>query len=407
VPEYGTVRSALNRLPAPLAVLGLVAALWLGSAGTVQEVGNTGAAFAYLIALGIVVPIALTRLLPLGLAAISPRTALWLALLTLVVLIVAFAVVYPIVNSGAHFSGGSDRDDDVSIASWRLLHLDYPYYARTYLDNPISHLPGSYVLAIPFVLAGNGAIQNFFWLAALFLFLGRYLRDWRLALFFCWTVIFLSPGVLRELMTGGDLISNNIYVLLAATALLLTARAGRPPWLRCLAAVALGIALASRANFVFVGPFLLVALAYAGGWRAAVRDMAVAAATFLALTLPFYLYDPDGFSPLDAEAKLSQYDVVVDHAQALILAAGAALTLALAWWMRAADESRVMRNMAIVQGFFVVISMVLASIALHRVSLGLSRVGYGLNVLFFAAVAAWPRLTAATVAPAEPAPADT
>jgi hypothetical protein len=199
-------------------------------------------------------------------------------------------------------------------------------------------------------------------------------------------------------MTGGDLIANNIYVLLAALGLLLAAKAGRPPWQRCLLAVALGLACASRANFVLVGPFLLVALAHEGGWRAAVRDMAIAAATFLAVTMPFYLYDPDGFSPLDAEAKLSQYDIVISHAQTVLLAAGAALTVALAATMRSADESVVLRNTAFVQGFFVVISMVLASIALHRVSLGLSRVGYGLNVLFFAAVAAWPRVAAATVA---------
>jgi hypothetical protein len=218
-------------------------------------------------------------------------------------------------------------------------------------------------------------------------------------------VLFLSPGVLRELMTGGDLITNNVYVLIAALALLFAARAGRPAWQRCLLAAALGLACASRANFVLIGPFLLVALAYAGGWRAAVRDMAIAAATFLAVTLPFYLHDPDGFSPLDAEAKLSQYDVVISHAQTVLLAAGAALTLTLAALTRSDDESVLLRNTAFVQGFFVVISMVLASIALDRVSLGLTRVGYGLNVLFFAAVAAWPRLTGATVA--RPSTADT
>jgi hypothetical protein len=390
VPEYGTVRSALNRLPAPLTAAGLIAALWLGSAGTVQEVAGTGAVAAYLVALCLLVPIALTRVVPAALAAISPRTALWLALLTLIALIVAFAVVYPIVNSGAHFSGGSDRDDDVNIATTRLLHLHYPYYARTYLDNPLSHLPGSYILAIPFVALGNGAYQNFFWLAALFLFLGRWLRDWRLALFLVWTIVFASPGVLRELMTGGDLIANNIYVLILAVGLLLVARAGRPAWQRALTAVALGVAVASRANFVFIGPFLLVALTHAGGWRAAARDMAIAAVTFLAVTLPFYLYDPSGFSPLDAEAKLSQYDVVLPHAQAILISAGALLTLVLA--LRSRDELEALRNTALVQGFFVVISMVLASIALHKVSFGLSRVGYGLNVLFFAAVAAWPRL---------------
>ncbi len=117
--------------------------------------------------------------------------------------------------------------------------------------------------------------------------------------------------------------------------------------------------------------------------------MAIAGATFLALTLPFYLYDPSGFSPLDAEAKLEQYERVLPGAEAILLAGGALLTLGLAWWTAAPDARTVLRNMALVQGFFVVTSMILASIGLNRVSFGLSFAGYGLNVLFFAAAAYW------------------
>lgn len=381
------------------ALAGLVAALWLGSAGSAQQLIGTWAAGVYLVVLAVAVPLGLRWGVPAARRAISPRQAIWLAIGTLVLLLVAFAILYPIFNSGAHFSGGSDRDDDVTVATTRLLHLDYPYHAQTYLGNPISHLPGSYLLAIPFVAIGNGALQNFFWLAVLFVFLGRYLRDWRLALLLEWMLLFASPAVLRELMTGGDLISNNIYVLVLAAGLILLARADGRSRERAAVAALLGLALSSRANFILIVPFVLLALVHAEGWRAAARDMTIAGMTFLVVTLPFYLYDPGGFSPIDAEAKLKQYEVVLPGAETILLTAGAMLTAGLAWLSPVRSELAVLRNTAIVQAFFVVSSMILASIALDRISFGLSFVGYGLNILFFASVAVWPGLTERYSAP--------
>jgi hypothetical protein len=381
--------SAAQRAGGRWPVVGLVLALFLASVGTVQEYAGTISVVAYLVLLAGAVPVVLDRLVPRVVRSLSPRSAILLAVCTLGALIVAFAVVYPIANAGEHFGGGSDRDDDVNVATRRLLDLDYPYHARTYLDNPISHLPGSYLLAVPFVLLGNGAYQNFFWLAALFVYLAWYLRDARLALVLLWIVLLAAPGVMRELLTGGDLISNNIYVLLASMGFLAAARrTTRLSTTRVATACALGLALSSRANFLFVLPFLFFALARTEGWRTASRDLTVVAVAFLAVTLPFYLYDPGGFSALDAEAKLRQYNVVLPGAEAILLTAGGALALWLAVASRA-DDLTVLRNTAVVQAFFVVSSIVLASVALHTVSFGVSRVGYGLNVLFFAAVAAW------------------
>ena len=71
----------------------------------------------------------------------------------------------------------------------------------------------------------------------------------------------LSPGVLREYVTGGDLIANTVYV--AATTVAVYALATRR-WAGAIAAAALGVTLASRGNFAFV----LIPLAFVLAVRA-------------------------------------------------------------------------------------------------------------------------------------------
>ena len=71
--------------------------------------------------------------------------------------------------------GGSDSDDALNLATRALLHGEYPYRIRTYLGSPATYLPGSLLLAVPFVLLGNAAYQDLFWLAA-FLLSHRTLR---------------------------------------------------------------------------------------------------------------------------------------------------------------------------------------------------------------------------------------
>src|SRR5205823_135849 len=164
----------------------------------------------------------------------------------------------------------------------------YPYSTPTYLGNLISQLPGAVLLAVPFVAIGSSAYQNLFWLAALFLVLRRYLGDGRLALGAFWVAL-ASPGTLRELVTGGDLIANNAY--LAVFSLGVLALDPTTPTRRVLrlgSAVGLGLALSSRANVLALVPLLFAALARREGRRTAVGLLGLALAVCAAVTLPFY-----------------------------------------------------------------------------------------------------------------------
>ena len=58
------------------------------------------------------------------------------------------------------------------------------------------------------------------------------------------------------------------------------------------AAVPLGIAFATKQIAWFFAPFWIIAVVTARGWRAATRDMAIAAGIFAATNLPFILHDP-------------------------------------------------------------------------------------------------------------------
>src|SRR5439155_5860118 len=146
--------------------------LFLASSGTVQQYLGLAGVAAYLGGLVVAVPVLERLALPFFLGRVSERRALQLALATYVVLVVAFAIVYPHANShGA--TAGSDRDDAADIATRHLFHLQYPYSTPTYLGNLVSQLPGALLLDAPFVALGRSAYQNLFWLPMLFLVLRR------------------------------------------------------------------------------------------------------------------------------------------------------------------------------------------------------------------------------------------
>jgi hypothetical protein len=61
------------------------------------------------------------------------------------------------------------------------------------------------------------------------------------------------------------------------------------------AAVPLGIALATKQIAWFFAPFWFIAVVTERGWRAAARDLAVAAGIFAVTNLPFIVHDPDAW----------------------------------------------------------------------------------------------------------------
>jgi hypothetical protein len=375
---------------------GLAVCLLLPSTDTAQKYLGTPGMAAYLLLGGVGLGVVCWLTLAKGCFRPTDRQTLaWFAL-TLALLTVAFAVIYPIADAGL-IGGGSDQDDALNLAAHELLHGGYPYYPTTYLNNPIAPLPGAILLAVPFVLLGNSSYQNLFWLAVLGIVAAQYLQDRRRALLFLWLVLLFSPSVMQQLVTGGDHVANPIYVLVFLWATV--SLAGRPdrPWGKTLlAAVLLGVGLASRANFLLLIPLLTSALIQVGGWRNGIKVALMTCITSAVVVLPFWCYDPEGFTPLYVQSnKLAQWRYLFPAADLVIPLSGGILSVALSFQRMDRDGVALFRSCAAVQAFLVLFLIVLSS--LHAGRVDASHAGYGLFFLFFGGLAFWKELTASRV----------
>ncbi|HEY6357558.1 MAG TPA: hypothetical protein VIX35_04910 [Vicinamibacterales bacterium] len=355
------------------------ASLWLSLVGpslfVVHKYTARPGVAAYLV--GSVLCVWLIPRLPL------PRTArattAW-ALLTFAAVVIVFALVYPRVD--VHTPGqGSDDDDALNLGASALVTGHSPYTERTYLGNVLHQLPGAFLLATPFVWAGTSALQNLFWMPLFFLAARREMADRREdaggeSLRMAWLVLACCPVVLHEIVTGTGRGSNTIYVLLGLWWL---TRTRRP----IAAAAAWGVALASRANFLFLLPLAFGWLRQRYGTRAALGAMSVTSATVLCLAVPFYLNDPSHFGPLEAANRLTVFEAVLPHAAAAITLGMAALSIGLSFVPM--DTAALFRNSAIVQAVPVVAGVALGARATGNFALAYAT--YGTFVLWFVLMA--------------------
>ncbi len=376
-------------------VIALAAVLAFASLDTVCRYFGWPGAVGYTLFTFAAVFAAIFLLIPTLTERVSERTADIVAAAFFVVLTAAALVSYHLANSG-RFGPGSDADDALILAATELIGGRYPYYARTYLGNALSPMPGAVLLAIPFVVANLIALQNVFWLGALLLIMRRVVEDSRYALAFLILLVALSPSVWQGLASGGDYVSNSIYVLLAMWWMYVAvSRPKARKWERFASAVFVGIALSSRSNFAFVFPLLFSILVRNAGWGKAIKYSAVAAATVLALTLSFWIYDPPAFSPYFVpKAKVAELESVLPFASILIPVSALLLTGGLA--LRGSSGRLVIffRNAAIVQAFILVATAILYALWAGTPSLYVGTTGYGMFVLFFAAAAVWIRIYA-------------
>jgi len=295
---------------------------------------------------------------------LSSRHLLGLALLTSLLIVVAFLVIYPLANT--HAAGaGSDDDDTLNLGARALLTGGFPYSRTTYLGNVLHHLPGAFVLASPFVLLGTSALQNLFWLPLFFLAV-REEANSRTALVWAWLVLMLSPGVIHEVVTGTGYVSNTIYVLLGLWWLVRTKH-------RDAAAIIWGLTLASRANFLFLVPLAFGWLYQHAGLRTALRATALTCATTACLTVPFYLHDRRNFGPLEAANRLLVFNDLLPHLGVALIVLMATLAFALSFTQM--DAAALFRNCALVQAFPVVAGVVLATVQDRQVNLWHARYG--------------------------------
>ena len=365
--------------------------LLIPSTDTIQKYFGSKAVAAYIFIGFCLLQISYKLILPRFICIVTERQALLLALLTFLGLVLVFSILYPIAQAGI-VGGGSDQDDALNIAATELIHGRYPYYPKTYLDNPIAPLPGAIILAVPFVLLGNSAYQNIFWLTVFFLAVKSYLKSGSSSLALMWTILILSPSVLQNVVTGVDHPANTIYILVFMWWMVISiSKSDVATWKKLVPSVLLGIGLSSRSNFILILPLLFSTLVQTAGWKPAIKYIAVTGIVFGAITVPFWLYDPRGFVPLFVQStKLTQFQLILPFAGILIPSVAGAIAFALGFQRMGRDCVVLFRNCAVVEAFPVLCVIALSTI--QTGSFNLAWAGYGLFFLFFGTLAFWNSL---------------
>ena len=361
--------------------LAVTAALAVPSVGLVEKyLGYTGTAL-YIACVALAVALILVFRDALS-SVVRERTAILLIVATIAALTGIVLWLHPMYDATK-----GDANEALNLAARQLFHGHYPYYPRTQLGNVISPLPGAVFFAMPFVALSDSAYQNVFWLA---LFAGAcrvLLGTWRSSLLAVWAILALSPVVLQSLILGGDRVGNTLYVLLIALLLIRLLETGNvlQPW-TLLTAALFGVALSSRANFVFVLPLVTATVARRRGWRDALTATGIVVLGFAAVTLPFYAYDPGGFTPTHQATKLH---AAFPFARPLTLIAAMVLTLALA--QRAGGRIRdFFACNALIQGALFAWTVFLFALDTESVQYTFTfmKEGYGVHFLFFGVIAA-------------------
>jgi len=368
--------------------LGLAFSLLPGGSEQVEKYLGIAGVGVYLV-VGITILLASREYLVPGFVNRVTERAGWiLALSTLGCLLFLFLLIYPVADAGV-VGGGSDSDDALNLGARALLNHQYPYGIHTESGAPVTYLPGSLFLAIPFVILGNAAYQNWFWLALFLLTMRFYLKGVRQALLLFW-MTFLCSRILQLLVTGGELLASSIYIVLFVLFAMRSFLAEHRRWLRWVAAVLLGIGLSSRANYLLLVPVIFSATLQKVGWKDTARYAAVTGGIFLAVTLPFWLHDPQtffmaclreqNFAAIELNTILPHADIALPLAST-VFAAGLSFRRLIDW------DADLLCNCALVQAFPVLAVVLLSSIDTGR--LNLSYTGYGVHFLFFGALASW------------------
>ena len=215
------------------------------------------------------------------------------------VAICLFAVLYPIAKSGV-LGLGSDRDDALNVALHALLAGHYPYSVVTYLGGPPDPMPGALILALPFYLLGNSALQNLIWIPAFIFWCATIFKDRIIALTYLVLFLLACPAAMQDFVTGGDYLTNAIYVAIAMQ-LMITVQASENEWLRRGAELFLAIAISSRPIYVMAVPVLAGVVYNIAGVRRMTECVLVVFIVCILLNAPFFLYDPSRFPTTNSE----------------------------------------------------------------------------------------------------------
>ena len=369
-----------------MSLIGLGVLILLPSSAIAQKYSGIFGAFGYITCASTIFFLGHKFAVLRQFSTISNQLADRLLIITLLIIFIAFLIIFPIANSGI-VGGGSDRDEALNIAVSELIEGRYPYYPKTYLDNPISPLPGLLFLSTPFVFLGNVAYQNIFYLGLLLIWIRKKVFNGGNTLLFLWSLFIFCPLVFYEIFRGSDLLANSIIILVFSLGLIhLLREPANKRVIKIFLAVLLGLSISSRLNFILLLPLIFSAFVNANDWKAAVKYMALTISTTLLVTVPFYLYDPSGFSPLHTIGFLDQFETLISNAPFYIILANAILSILLSI-QNNSDTFTYLINCAIILAIPVICGTILGSIIGGGSDLAFAL--FGASYIIFCALAFW------------------
>lgn len=254
-------------------------------------------------------------------------------------LVVASFVLYPYIDSGA-LGFASDRDEALSIGVKQMVQGLYPYYCKAALHihegcpkagNPIAPMPGGLMLSLPFAIT-HVWLQSIFWLSMLFV-VSKKLGEKALKNYMA--LLLLSPIVVAETISGGDHIANGAAVVIS----LFIALSAQRTWVIVLASVLYGVALSWRSYFFLTSIPVAVYLMRSGQWRRLFTLGAVSIMAAALVILPFYLYDPEHFSPFTIQKKLEYYKHILANPTHVAIMASVVVGLVAGWLSRSKEDA--------------------------------------------------------------------
>jgi len=216
----------------------------------------------------------------------------------------------------------------------------------------------------------------------------RYLfgRD-RIALGFLALIMFVSPAVFHDFVTGGDLGVNAIAILIGMLAIVeLAPDQSIPGWKKVGIAAFTGIALSSRLNYVLLVPPLFAATARRASLRDAFICVFVIGLAFMAVTLPFLWHDPAGFAPLHLHNKFSQFDGVIPTSRVLFPGLSLLISLLIAVYPGNRQVGGWLMQSGLVVSIPVVFLVILATLQSHAPNFAFT--DYALAGVFFGGMGA-------------------
>ncbi|MCK9375630.1 MAG: hypothetical protein M0P73_05710 [Syntrophobacterales bacterium] len=328
----------------------------------------------------------------------------WVGITVLIFLFAVISIAYPLATKGL-IPGANERKDIVIGAVKEIMNGKYPYYYYYTKVSPVFIWPGWLLLNILFIWAGIYWMQNCFWLFIFYLIVGKYFLNRKSTLNLIIILLLFAPVIFHELISASELLSNVLLITLIGIGIL--NYNSLKDWLKLPLAFLAGLAFSSRPHFLFLLPLYFSLLLQKTGLKDSVKFFAVLVLTTIAITLPFYLYDPQGFTPLQSSMYLNPFSylawygrspspslnsiikTILVHTDIITLATTGIVSVILAVRNYKMNEPwYFLRDCALILFIPILIGVLSLSLALKSFEVG-PYSNNGLSLMFFGCLAAW------------------